>query len=169
MIKKALRDLDQAGIDRMQLSYVTTAGSRSFSYLKTAEEVNDYCHKIWQSMDLQESFYVILLSAHLKVKGHVLISVGGIEATVVEPIHIIASALLSNTKRIVLAHNHPSGATNPSKSDKLLTDKISKAADLFGINVIDHLIVTSEKNYFSFADEGLLWIKPSNKFSEAAE
>lgn len=164
-----LRDLDEAGIDRMKLSYVCTPHSRSLSRMFSAVDVNDYCHKIWQSMDLQESFYVILLSTHLKVKGHVLISVGGIEGTVVEPIHIIASALLSNTKRIVLAHNHPSGATNPSKSDKLLTDIISKAADLFDINVIDHLIVTSENNYFSFADEGLLWTKPSNKFSKAAE
>lgn len=169
MSKKVLRDLDQAGIDRMQLSYVTTAGSRSFSYLRTAEEVNDYCHKIWQSMDLQEAFYIILLTTQLKVKGHLLISLGGIEGTMVETIHLIAPAILSNTKRIVLAHNHPSGSIKPSVADRQLTDKIAKACTLFAIQVVDHLIVTSEGKYFSFADEGLLWTDSSSRFSNAAQ
>jgi DNA repair protein RadC len=52
-------------------------------------------------------------------------------------------------------HNHPSGALQPSKSDRRLTEKFKLAAESLDIKVLDHIIVT-EKNYFSFADESLL-------------
>jgi DNA repair protein RadC len=56
---------------------------------------------------------------------------------------------------IVLAHNHPSGNLNPSQSDIKLTDKLTQAAKLIEIQVLDHVIIT-ESGYFSFADEGIM-------------
>ncbi|MDT0678512.1 JAB domain-containing protein [Zunongwangia sp. F117] len=57
---------------------------------------------------------------------------------------------------LVLSHNHPSGTLHPSEPDKALTQKIKKAGELLDIKVLDHLILTPEGDYFSFADEGLL-------------
>ncbi|MDT0691823.1 JAB domain-containing protein, partial [Salegentibacter sp. F188] len=54
------------------------------------------------------------------------------------------------------SHNHPSGTLRPSEADKRLTEKIKNAAGLFDIKVLDHLIITPDGEFFSFADEGLL-------------
>jgi len=56
----------------------------------------------------------------------------------------------------LIGHNHPSSDTKPSTSDKNLTKKIKDAGDLVDINLLDHIIITPEGRYFSFADEGLL-------------
>ena len=56
---------------------------------------------------------------------------------------------------IILAHNHPSGNTQPSQADLKLTKNISEAAKLMDMSVIDHLIIAGQ-SYFSFADEGLM-------------
>jgi DNA repair protein RadC len=55
---------------------------------------------------------------------------------------------------LILCHNHPSGTLIPSDADKQITRKLKLAGDSLEIKVLDHLIVT-EKNYFSFADEGI--------------
>ncbi|PCJ96306.1 MAG: DNA repair protein RadC [Flavobacteriaceae bacterium] len=53
-------------------------------------------------------------------------------------------------------HNHPSGKLKASKADIALTEKIIKAAKLFDVAVLDHLIITPNGEYYSFADNGLL-------------
>jgi len=56
---------------------------------------------------------------------------------------------------IIICHNHPSGNLNPSDSDNKITQKIKEAGILMDIQLLDHLII-AEKDYFSFADNGLL-------------
>jgi len=53
-------------------------------------------------------------------------------------------------------HNHPSGNLKPSQSDIRLTNKIKKASELLDIKLLDHLIITPNQEYYSFADEGIL-------------
>lgn len=57
---------------------------------------------------------------------------------------------------IILAHNHPSGNLQQSRPDEEITQKIKGAAGLFDIKVVDHIIITPEGKYMSFADEGIL-------------
>ena len=64
-------------------------------------------------------------------------------------------ALLCNASRIMIAHNHPSGNSEPSREDKKTTENIRKACDLIGIPLLDHIII-GEDEYFSFKGEGLL-------------
>jgi DNA repair protein RadC len=55
-----------------------------------------------------------------------------------------------------LCHNHPSGNPQPSEEDRLLTRTIIEAADVIGIRVLEHLIITMDNDrYFSFADQGI--------------
>lgn len=105
---------------------------------------------------LQECFKVILLNNYNKVKGIFEVSIGGITGTLVDVRILFAVILKSLSTSIILAHNHPSGNLNPSEADKRLTEKIKNAAMLFDIKVLDHLIITPDGDYFSFADEGML-------------
>ncbi|MGL5049738.1 MAG: JAB domain-containing protein, partial [Fusobacteriaceae bacterium] len=66
-------------------------------------------------------------------------------------------AVNKKAKSVIITHNHPSGNSNPSKSDMELTEKIRETLNLIDIRLIDHIIVTRE-SYFSFLEEGLLEI-----------
>ena len=56
---------------------------------------------------------------------------------------------------IIVAHNHPSGKLSASKADIQLTKKIKESGSTLDIKLLDHLIIT-QKDYFSFVDNGLL-------------
>jgi DNA repair protein RadC len=56
---------------------------------------------------------------------------------------------------MIVCHNHPSGNLNPSESDTRITQKIKDAGAMLDIQLLDHLII-SDKEYYSFADNGLL-------------
>ena len=79
---------------------------------------------------------------------------------VVDSVHpsirnIIARALQVNASSMIAAHNHPSGAAEPSESDRLLTQDLISAAHPLGMKLLDHIIL-GEDSAFSFADSGLL-------------
>ena len=69
---------------------------------------------------------------------------------------LFAVLLKSLTTAVILLHNHPSGTLRPSEADKNLTEKIKKAGGLFDIKVLDHLILSPDGDYYSFADNGIL-------------
>ena len=104
---------------------------------------------------LYESFYIILLNSGNRLIKTVCVSEGGISGAVVDLKKIFKIALDNFTTGMLLAHNHPSGNLNPSESDKKLTKKIIGAGQLLDINVIDHIIISSD-GYYSFSDNGIL-------------
>ncbi|SDR72508.1 JAB domain-containing protein [Christiangramia echinicola] len=114
--------------------------------------------KTWNKdqIGLQECFKIMLLNNANKVKGIFQVSTGGITGTLVDLRIVFAVILKSLTTSIILAHNHPSGTLKPSIADKRITEKIKNAAILCDIKVLDHLILTPEGDFFSFADEGIL-------------
>lgn len=102
-----------------------------------------------------EEFWVLLLNRANNVIDYFKLSQGGTAGTVMDVKIIMKKALEKLAHGIIIAHNHPSGNNNPSESDKNITQKLSKAAKFFDIQLLDHIIV-ADKQYFSFADEGLL-------------
>jgi DNA repair protein RadC len=68
----------------------------------------------------------------------------------------IQVAIKANASGIIACHNHPSSNLNPSESDTKLTHKIKEAGNLMDIQLLDHLILATDDNYYSFADNGLL-------------
>ncbi|MCX2839060.1 JAB domain-containing protein [Salinimicrobium sp. MT39] len=115
-----------------------------------------YCQWNLNHIAMQECFKLMLLNNGNRVKGIVEISTGGITATLVDLRILFAVALKSLATAIIVAHNHPSGTLLPSQDDKTLTRKIKEAGLLLDIKLLDHLIITPEGKYFSFADEGIL-------------
>ena len=108
------------------------------------------------TLQLQEEFVVLYLNRTNKVIGGYKLSKGGITGTVADPRLILAIALKTVATGLILAHNHPSGNLKPSVQDEQLTQKIKQAAELMDIKVLDHIILATEGNFFSFADEGIL-------------
>lgn len=102
-----------------------------------------------------EEFWVIFLNRANNILSSKCISKGGFSQTVVDPKMVFKSALEAKASALILCHNHPSGNLNPSQADISLTDKIKSAGKLLDLQVLDHLIVTSNA-YFSFADDGMM-------------
>ena len=102
-----------------------------------------------------EEFWIILLNRANQVIKKIQISSGGITGTIVDVRLIFKTAIENFSNSMILAHNHPSGSLKPSKADIDLTKKIKSAGEIMDITVLDHLIIT-EKEYYSFADEGTL-------------
>jgi len=90
------------------------------------------------------------------VMGVYLLSTGGVEGSIVDLKLLFGTATKMLASGIILAHNHPSGNLNPSNNDIQLTEKVKKAAGILDIAFIDHIIITEEFNYYSFAEEGKL-------------
>ena len=83
------------------------------------------------------------------------VAIGGLSGAAFEVASIYKTALLSNAKCIMLAHNHPSGDPSPSDDDFNATKRVRAAGELLGISLIDHIVV-GNGNYYSFAEGGKL-------------
>ncbi|MBK6902503.1 MAG: DNA repair protein RadC [Saprospirales bacterium] len=102
-----------------------------------------------------EEFWVLLLNRANRVIGREQISSGGMAGTVVDSKIVFRKALECKASSLILSHNHPSGQLQPSQADIELTRKLKEGGALLDIGILDHLIV-GERNYYSFADEGML-------------
>ena len=102
-----------------------------------------------------EKFYVIYLSSSNEVIKFEENSSGTLDRSSVYPREIYKNVIKLNAKSIILAHNHPSGNINPSKSDIDLTNEVAKGLKNFGAILIEHIIIT-KNSYFSFLEEGLI-------------
>lgn len=108
------------------------------------------------TINLFEEFYILLLDRSNRVMGRYLVSQGGIAGTVVDAKIVFAAALKGRASSIILAHNHPSGNLRASQADIDLTKKLIKGGEVLDICVLDHLILSPEGGYYSFADEGIM-------------
>lgn len=88
-----------------------------------------------------EELYVLSLDTKLKPIGLHHISTGTLDASLVHPRNIFQPLLLANAYAFFLLHNHPSGDPEPSVQDHEITKRISKVAELLGIQFIDHFVL----------------------------
>lgn len=103
-----------------------------------------------------EHFYVLFLNRANKPIVIKKISSGGMTGTVVDIRVVLRYGIICKATSMVLCHNHPSGNLKPSQADIDLTKKIKQAGAIMDIQVIDHIVIGDESNYYSFADEGLI-------------
>ena len=102
-----------------------------------------------------EKFYVIYLSSSNEVIAFEESSSGTLDRSSIYPREIYKRVIMENAKSIIIAHNHPSGNTCPSKCDIDITNEIAKGLKNFGALLIEHIIITRD-SYFSFLEEGLI-------------
>ena len=104
---------------------------------------------------LHEVFVCIWLDAQHRVIKFDEPFRGTLTQTSVYPREIVKAALAVNAAAVIFAHNHPSGAAQPSQADELLTRSLKEALALVDVKVLDHFIVAGN-HALSFAERGLL-------------
>lgn len=123
----------------------------------TSKDAEKFLRLIFDAdtIEYNESFFMVLLNRVNNTIGYVKISSGGISGTVVDAKMVFGIALKAGASGILIAHNHPSGQLKPSVEDINLTKKLKEGGKILDIGLLDHLILTNE-SYLSFADEGLI-------------
>jgi len=144
-------------VAEIQLIYKSTVKASLRPKITTSHDAYNVFRENWDQnkIDMLEQFKVMLTNRANKVLGISEVSSGGISGTVADPKIIFAAAIKGAASGIIIAHNHPSGNLNPSQSDIDLTRKIKEGGRLLEIQLLDHIILTSE-GYYSFADEGIM-------------
>ena len=105
----------------------------------------------------REQFCVVLLNAKNEIIGLNIVATGTVTSAQIHPREVLKPAILANSSCLILCHNHPTGNVSPSAEDIALTKKIVHAAQIIGIQVHEHLIVSIfDDKYFSFADNGMI-------------
>lgn len=102
----------------------------------------------------REHFWVTGLNTKNIVKYTDLVSLGSLNAAIVHPREVFRYAVSKGVSAVIMCHNHPSGDTNPSQEDILLTKRLTQAGEVLGIKVLDHIIIG--EGHFSFRDKGLI-------------
>jgi DNA repair protein RadC len=102
-----------------------------------------------------EVFLALFLDAQNRLLASEELFRGTLTQTSVYPREVVKRALRVNAAAIIFAHNHPSGAAEPSRADELLTSSLKQALALVDVRVLDHLIVAGRATV-SFAERGLL-------------
>lgn len=89
----------------------------------------------------REAFLVVHLSTKRDVLSAEVVAVGTLDAVLVHPREVFKGAVLAGARSVIVAHNHPSGHTEPSEQDLHVTRQLLAAGEVLGVDVDDHIIV----------------------------
>lgn len=121
--------------------------------ISSAQDVYKVTSSIWHNK--REHLVVLLLNARNQlVKSHT-VSIGTLTSNLVHPREVFAPAFEERAAQIIIVHNHPSGDPTPSFEDIQITERLLTAGGLLGIELVDHVIVSS-KNYCSIREQNLV-------------
>ena len=122
--------------------------------LTSPEATRDYLKLRLDGM-AYEVFALLLLDTRHHVIHYVELFRGSIDGASVHPREVVRLALAHDAAAVIMAHNHPSGITEPSQADLRITQRIKDALALIDVRVLDHIIV-GEGTGVSFAERGIL-------------
>jgi DNA repair protein RadC len=127
------------------------AGARLKSASDSAEHLRAFLEQYPKD---QEHFAVVFLNAQNQIIETEVISSGSLATAAVYPREIMKRLLALEAGAIIVSHNHPSGETIPSNSDRALTKKLRTALEAIDVPLLDHVIIGD--GFYSFSDQGLL-------------
>lgn len=102
----------------------------------------------------KEHFYLISLNSRNQSVSE--ISIGTINSNLVHPREVFGQAIKAKAVSVIFAHNHPSGDIEPSEDDIVITKRLAEAGKIMGIEVLDHIIIAKNKNFYSFKENRLI-------------
>lgn len=103
----------------------------------------------------EEYLYMICLNVKLEATGVFELSHGNVNSSIVSVREMFQKALLANAVSIIVMHNHPSGDPSPSREDIVVTERMVKAGELLGVQVLDHIII-GRPGFSSLKEKGYL-------------
>ena len=130
---------------------------RSASKIEVVHGPEDAAHYAMPRFrfEQREHFAVMLLNTKNHILGISDVSIGSLSASVVHPREVFRAAIRFAAASMILFHNHPSGDSAPSREDMKVTERIKQAGKVFGIDLLDHVIIGNGE-YTSIREEGLL-------------
>jgi DNA repair protein RadC len=135
--------------------------------LNSPASVRNYL-KLLLAGEEREVFTVLFLDAQNRVTASEVLFVGTLTQTAVYPSEVVKRVIHHNAASVILAHNHPSGAAEPSNADQVLTQALKNALALVDVRVLDHFIIGSEA-VLSFAERGLMSARGITEETPAAK
>lgn len=129
-------------------------GFQNRPYVESSGDILKLLYQEMRDLD-QELLEVVLLNGQNHVLRIVEVAKGTLNAARIYPREVIKVALRHSAAALVLVHNHPSGAADPSDDDRKITRDLVFACRLMGVKVHDHIII-GDNDKFSFADAGLI-------------
>ncbi len=140
-------------VSEVKLTYKTKSKMSELKKITSSSDAYNILISLFDSdlIEYREMSKIMMLNRDSRVLGVLNISEGGTTSTIMDIRMIMQAALISNAVGIILCHNHPSGNYNPSKEDDRITENVKKACEIMNIQLLDHLIITTE-DYFSYAD-----------------
>ncbi|MBU3951993.1 MAG: DNA repair protein RadC [Proteobacteria bacterium] len=100
----------------------------------------------------QEHFICVSINGANEVMTVRVVTIGLVNKSQVHPREVFADVISERASAVIVAHNHPSGQLNPSKEDRSITKRLKAAAEILGLNLLDHIIFNT-KGYYSFAEK----------------
>ena len=146
---------------RAEIAAVIEIARRALAQELTRRPMFDTPAKVKQYLQMQlgtrehEVFAVMFLDTRTCLLRYEELFRGTLTQTAVYPREVVKRALELGCAAVVLAHNHPSGAAEPSRADEYLTQTLASALKLIDVRVLDHLVV-GQGEVISFAERGLL-------------
>jgi DNA repair protein RadC len=154
--KKSTIDARGLIVSEVETVYITKIKNSELKKITKSSECANIFRSIpeyAENIDYCEYFYAMYLNRANAVLAVMKISMGSSTGSIVNIQKIIKSALDFNAKSVVISHNHPSGNLTASNEDINVTKKIKNALSFFEMNLLDHIILSSE-SYYSFVDNG---------------
>ena len=130
-------------------------GMKQNDAMSTPGAVRDYLRLHLAGLG-HEVFFALWLDAQNRLIAAEELFRGTLTQTSVYPREVVKKALQQNAAAVVLAHNHPSGVSEPSSADEFLTRELKQALALVDVRVLDHFIVAGQSQPLSFAERGLI-------------
>ena len=131
--------------------FTIKAGDR----IKSSREAADHFRAVFSEAAKREQFVVAYLNGQNMLISTEPLFIGSITTSAVYPREVVQRILDVGAAAVMFAHNHPSGETTPSSSDRAVTKKLQTALKAIDVEVLDHLIIGAGE-YFSFADSNLI-------------
>ena len=103
----------------------------------------------------QEQLRVLLLNTKNLVVGQRVVYQGNISSAIVRPAEVLRPAVVDAVPSIIVSHNHPSGDPTPSPEDGAMTRKLKQAAELLGVDLLDHIVI-GRNSFVSLKERGLM-------------
>jgi DNA repair protein RadC len=122
--------------------------------LNNSREVYNVMKPLFAENDDVETFFCLFLNGRNRIISIEKMFAGSISSAAIYPREIVKRVIALKACAVVMAHNHPSGSTDPSNDDRRITKMIAMALATIDVQLLDHLIIGD--GYHSMADRGLI-------------
>jgi DNA repair protein RadC len=142
------------GLIQLALKCLETRLRYHTEQFKCSNDAKAYL-KLQLAEEKDEVFAVLFLNNRHQLLTFEKLFSGTVNEAVIYPRTVVRKGLEQNAAAVIVAHNHPSGESQPSNADKEVTKQLKQVLDIVNIKLLDHLIVT-HKALYSFAENHLI-------------